>query len=228
MKIRVVHPVASKTSALILVVNVESFQVVPFILLARKWHNHHRLFVRLVVVIKIKRKLLGRHYHEHEIVGSCTFPHSEYFEYVPGRDREAHHLWKRAPGRDLAFQSQKAAHNVIPHFINPQRSIPSPIVRAIFRWIKKSDSVCFGIDDLYVHQLPASIEYFLILCISFGGACYAPQLPARFLRCSAVAATDLASTGVVMLMFEFMRAFANIVVVGEVEQVLNVILVIRI
>jgi hypothetical protein len=40
-------------------------------LLARKWHDHHGLFVWLVVQVKLEGILFGGHYHKHEIVGSC-------------------------------------------------------------------------------------------------------------------------------------------------------------
>src|SRR5207244_614432 len=82
-KSRIVHPVAPELSASILIVNVNTLDIAPLTLFARKWHDHHRFFAWFTVKIKIERVRLRGHYHEHEIVWPCALPHSQHFEHVP-------------------------------------------------------------------------------------------------------------------------------------------------
>src|SRR5690348_3061658 len=141
MEIRVVQSIALKAPATIQVVNIETFEIAPLILPARKRHNNHGFLVRLIVVIKVKRKFLGSHYHEHEIVRSCTLPHPKHLEHVPRRHGKLHHLRKGSPGGSGTLQSEEAAHDVIPHFVNPEWRFFPPPFRVVLRRKEKADSV---------------------------------------------------------------------------------------
>src|SRR5713226_7434292 len=199
MKIGVVHPVLPKLPVPIFIVNIESYELRPFTLLARKRHDHHRLLAWLIVKVEVKRELFRGHHHEHEIVGSCTVPHSQHFEHIPCRHGESHHLRESSPTGSCALQFQKPAHDVVPHFVNPQWSFFLPVFGIVFWRIKKTNPVRFGIDDFYLDQFPTSVEYFFKHCVPFGGDSQTPQLPANALLGLAVASSHFANSSFVML-----------------------------
>src|SRR5215470_8061980 len=87
------------------------------------------------------------HWQEKEIVWTGFLPLCRHFEHIVGTDIEPHHLRNIDPGRYFAFQFKDVPHDVIPHFINPLRYVIVPIFRGIFRWIEKTDSVRFRIDN---------------------------------------------------------------------------------
>ena len=83
METRMVEPITSVPAASVLIVNVNSFELVPFILPARKGDNYHRFVVGFVLKVDIERKLRRGHYHEHEVVRAHPIPHSQHFEHIP-------------------------------------------------------------------------------------------------------------------------------------------------
>ena len=103
-------------------------------------------FVRIIVANQPQKRI--NHRQQEKIVRDARFPTRRAFQNVVGRDCEAHHLRNIEPGGTVYATASTRPAQCSPRIEKSNVVRFLPFLGRILRWVQKSNSVSFGVNDL--------------------------------------------------------------------------------